>query len=82
VRSDKESIFTLGLFSNKPMLVAIGITILLQLMVVYTPAFNRVLHTQPLPLSELLICIAVSSIILWAVEGEKYLIRRGMLYLK
>jgi Ca2+-transporting ATPase len=82
VRSDKDSIFTLGVLSNKPMLVAIGITFLLQLMVIYTPAFNRVLHTQPLPLSELLICIVVSSIILWAVEGEKYLIRRGMLYQK
>jgi Ca2+-transporting ATPase len=82
VRSEKESIFTLGLFSNKPMLVAIGITVFLQLMVIYTPAFNRVLHTQPLPLSELIICIAVSSIIFWAVEGEKYLIRRGILYKK
>lgn len=82
VRSDKESIFTLGVFSNKPMLIAIGITVLLQLMVVYTPAFNRVLHTQPLPLSELIICIAVSSIVLWAVEGEKYLIRQGLLYQK
>lgn len=82
VRSDKESIFILGIFSNKPMLVAIGITVFLQLMVIYTPAFNRVLHTQPLPLSELIICIAVSSIIFWAVEGEKYLIRRGMLYQK
>jgi Ca2+-transporting ATPase len=82
VRSDKESIFTLGVFSNKPMLVAIGVTVLLQLMVVYTPAFNRVLHTQPLPLSELIICIAISSVVLWAVEGEKYLIRRGLLYQK
>ena len=82
VRSDKDSIFTLGVFSNKPMLVALGITFLLQLMVIYTPAFNRVLHTQPLPLSELFICIAVSSIILWAVEGEKYLIRKGILYQK
>ena len=82
VRSDKESIFTLGVFSNKPMLIAIGVTVLLQLMVVYTPAFNRVLHTQPLPLSELIICIAVSSIVLWAVEGEKYLIRQGLLYQK
>ncbi|MFB1037051.1 MAG: HAD-IC family P-type ATPase, partial [Sinobacterium sp.] len=80
VRSDKESIFTLGIFSNKPMLMAIGITVLLQLMVIYTPVFNRILHTQPLPLSELFICIAVSSIILWAVEGEKYLIRLGILY--
>ena len=82
VRSDKESIFTLGVFSNKPMLIAIGVTVLLQLMVIYTPAFNQVLHTQPLPLSELFLCIAVSSIILWAVEGEKYLIRQGLLYQK
>jgi len=80
VRSERESIFVIGLFSNKPMLAAIGITILLQLIVIYTPAFNQVLHTQPLPLIELLTCLALSSIILWAVEVEKYLIRQGFLY--
>lgn len=82
VRSESESIFTIGLFSNKPMFSAIGMTVLLQLMVIYTPAFNRILHTQPLPFNELCICIAVSSLILWAVEGEKFLIRRGVLYKK
>lgn len=80
VRSEKESIFTLGLLSNKPMLAAIGITVLLQLLVIYTPALNHVIQTQPLPLSELLICIVLSSSILWAVEGEKYLVRKGILY--
>jgi Ca2+-transporting ATPase len=80
VRSETESIFVIGLFSNKPMLFAIATTALLQLMVVYTPAFNHILHTQPLPLNELFICIAVSSVILWAVEGEKLLIRKGILY--
>ncbi|GAC17309.1 calcium-translocating P-type ATPase, PMCA-type [Paraglaciecola arctica] len=82
VRSESESIFTIGIFSNKPMFSSIALTVLLQLMVVYTPAFNHILHTQPLPLDALLICIAVSSIILWAVEGEKFLIRRGILYNK
>ncbi len=80
VRSESESIFTIGLISNKPMFSAIAMTVLLQLMVVYTPAFNHILHTQPLPLNELFICIAVSSVILWAVEGEKLLIRKGILY--
>jgi Ca2+-transporting ATPase len=80
VRSESESIFTIGIFSNKPMFSAVSITALLQLMVVYTPAFNHILHTQPLPLDALIGCIAVSSIIFWAVEGEKFLVRRGLLY--
>ncbi|MNT48477.1 Calcium-transporting ATPase 1 [compost metagenome] len=71
IRSDSESIFKIGVFSNKPMLFALCITVGLQLMIVYTPFFNQIFRTQPLSLYELTITIALSSIVFWAVEIEK-----------
>ncbi|MDH5571952.1 MAG: HAD-IC family P-type ATPase, partial [Gammaproteobacteria bacterium] len=80
VRSETESIFRIGLFSNRPMVGALILTVMLQLAVIYVPALNAVFHTQPLPLFDLLVCFAVSSLVLLAVEIEKFLIRRGMIY--
>ena len=71
IRSDRESVFRTGVFSNKPMLVAIAITTGLQLMVIYLPFFNEVFKTEPLTLRELAITLAISSIVFLAVEIEK-----------
>jgi len=79
-RSERESLFRLGLTSNLPMLGAVLLTVALQLAVIYTPALNAVFKTQPLPLPDLLLCFALSSLVMMAVEIEKWLIRRGRLY--
>ena len=57
IRSDRESLFTIGLTSNMPMLGAVGLGAVLQLAVIYVPALNQVLKTQPLTGSELAFCI-------------------------
>jgi Ca2+-transporting ATPase len=80
VRSESASLFRIGLFSNLPMLGAVLLTVLLQLAVIYHPALNAVFHTQPLPLFDLLVCLGLSSLVLFAVEIEKWLIRRGVIY--
>ncbi len=80
VRSETESLFRLGLFSNLPMLGAVTLTLLLQLAVIYLPVFNGIFHTQPLPMFDLAVCVAVSSLVLFAVEIEKWLVRRGVIY--
>lgn len=74
IRSNRESAFA-DLFSNKAMLLALVITMSLQMMVIYMPFFNAVFRTQPLSAHELLITLAASSIVFWAVEIEK-LVRR------
>ena len=71
IRSDRASVFRLGLFSNKPMVFALLITIALQLMVIYLPFFNEIFRTHPLSLKELGITLLTSSIVFWAVEIEK-----------
>lgn len=70
----KFSVFASGVFTNWRMIGAISGTFILQLMLIYVPQLNIVFKTQPLSLKELLITIAVSSIVFWAVEAEKYIL--------
>jgi len=76
IRSRRESVFTLGLLSNKAMLGAVLITVSLHLMILYVPFFNKLFSTQPLTLTELGIAVAVASTVFWVVELQKLLSRR------
>jgi P-type Ca2+ transporter type 2C len=80
IRSERESLVRLGLWSNRPLLGAVAVTIAAQMAILYVPAFARVFNTTPLTLAELLTCVALSSVVLFAVEVEKWLIRRGRIY--
>ena len=80
VRSEQASLLNIGIFSNRPMIVALTLMFLLQMAVIYLPALNRIFHTQALPLFDLMICLGLSSLVLVAVEVEKFLIRKGLLY--
>jgi Ca2+-transporting ATPase len=44
------------------------------------PVLNAIFKTQPLPLFDLVVCFAISSLVLLAVELEKALVRSGRLY--
>jgi len=79
LRSHRESFFTLPFFGNPLLLGAVVTTILLQLVAIYTPFFNNVFNTNPLTLNQLLICFALSAVVLLGVELEKWFIRRGVL---
>ncbi|MCY7359421.1 MAG: cation-translocating P-type ATPase [Rudanella sp.] len=78
IRSRRESVFSIGLLANKPMLGAIVLTVALQLMIVYTPFFNDLFNTQPLTWTELGITVGVSSLVFWAVEIQKLVARRHL----
>ena len=81
VRSDTESLWRMGLFSNLPLLGAVGLTVGLQMAVIYLPVFQRVFKTAALSAGELLFALALCSLVLVAVEIEKWLKRRGWIYL-
>lgn len=78
IRSETRSLFSIGLWSNRPLLLAVGVTVLLQLMVIYVPYFNKLFHTAPLSWQELLIVTGVSGIVFVAVEIEKWVKRRAV----
>ena len=50
IRSEKEFLFKLGLFSNPQLLVIVFLTFLLQVSVIYLPFANKILKTTPLSL--------------------------------
>jgi P-type Ca2+ transporter type 2C len=79
VRSERESLFTLGLGSNLPLAGAVALTVILQLAVIYVPWLNGIFHTQALSAEELALCLALSSVVFLAVETEKLLVRAGVL---
>jgi Ca2+-transporting ATPase len=80
VRSERESLFSQGVRSNLPLLLAVLFTLALQLAIVYLPAGNAVFKTVPLDAVELGLCLLMSSLVFFAVQAEKWLIRRGRLY--
>ncbi len=72
IRSEITSVFSLPLASNAPLLGTVILTFLLQLAVIYVPAMNTLLNTQPLTLLELTTCPAAGLVILVIVEMEKW----------
>jgi Ca2+-transporting ATPase len=76
VRSDRRSIFTMGLFTNKPLLGAVALTFVLQMLTIYVPFLHPVFKTQTLTLSELLIAMVIASVSFWGIELEKLIKRR------
>ncbi|MCX5709207.1 MAG: calcium-translocating P-type ATPase, SERCA-type, partial [Candidatus Omnitrophica bacterium] len=70
-RSTSVSLFKLGLFTNKKLIAAAGISFMLQMVVVYAPFLQRVFKTKPLGALDWLLVIAISSFPLWAMEIVK-----------
>jgi Ca2+-transporting ATPase len=76
VRSEHDSLFKIGIFSNKPLIGAVILTVTLQMAVVYIPMFNSVFQTEPLTSYELILTLAVASVVFFAVEIEKVIRRK------
>lgn len=76
MRSERDSFFSTGLFTNPIMLWAVIITFLLQLAVIYIPQLQAFFQTNALSIPELGISLGVSTAGFWGVELEKWLVRR------
>jgi P-type Ca2+ transporter type 2C len=71
IRSERESLWQLGLGSNKPLLGAVLLTFALQMATIYVPALNPIFKTEPLSLAELGICLGAAALVGVVVEIEK-----------
>ncbi len=74
-RSDEQSAFK-GLFRNQWLWIAIGVSLSLQMAVLYIPALQRAFSTVPLSVSDWLIAAGVASSVLWLCELVKFWGRR------
>jgi len=60
-RSEKRSVFRMNPFQNKRLVLAVLLSFLLQLAVIYVPFLQPLFKTVPLNLSDWLIILAMSS---------------------
>ena len=80
IRSERDSAFRLGFWSNPILMAAVLFTLGLQLATIYLPALNPIFKTEPLSWDELAICLVLSTVVFFAVEAEKWSVRRGLIY--
>ena len=76
VRSDLDSAFKIGFFSNRTLIGAVLLTVALQLAVVYLPFLQNIFKTRALPLTDLLVSLALSVLLFFGVEIIKWTRRR------
>jgi P-type Ca2+ transporter type 2C len=80
IRSESQSLFSMGIFSNKPLIGAVILTLLLQLAVTYIPFLQPIFRTESLSWKELLLVLVISSMVFVAVEIEKIIKRKRKLF--
>jgi Ca2+-transporting ATPase len=76
IRSESRSLFSIGLFSNKPLLISVALSFLAQFVVTYTPALQPIFNTESLSLPEFIGVGLFSSLLFFAVEIEKFIYRK------
>ncbi len=73
-RSDDQSAFR-GLFTNHWLWMALGLSLALQVAVIYLPAMQQAFSTAPLSLGDWMMCAGVASSVLWLRELSKMVTR-------
>ena len=67
-RNQAESLFKIGVFTNKALIWATIISILLNILAIYVPFFQAIFKTLPLNGTELLVVLLFSSLPFWIME--------------
>ncbi|AKD05830.1 hypothetical protein PKOR_19260 [Pontibacter korlensis] len=78
MRSLEYSVFGIGIFSNKYVNMAFIASVLLQLIVVYTPFLSGVFRFEKLPIVDLLIIFVLSTLVIWVAEIYKWVSRKKL----
>jgi potassium/sodium efflux P-type ATPase len=75
-RTEKQSVFRVGLFSNSRIIQGIIFEILLITAIIYVPFLQRIFETSPIGIREWIFLIVLPPIILFIEEGRKAIWRR------
>jgi Ca2+-transporting ATPase len=76
MRSERVSLWRLGLFTNPPLIVAVAGTVALQVLVIAVPFARDVLGLEPLAAEHWLLTAAIAIAYLVVVETDKAVHRR------
>ncbi|XP_033323331.1 secretory pathway calcium atpase [Megalopta genalis] len=75
-RSQTKSIFTIGLWSNKMFLVAVTLSVIGQMLVIYFPPLQRVFQTEALTAKDILFLVVLTSSVFVISEIKKFIERQ------
>ena len=75
-RSLRYSMFTLGVFSNRWLVLGVVVMVFLQALFTYAPAMNRLFGTSPMDTTEWVWVLSGGLAIYMVVGAEKWLRRR------
>ena len=75
-RTRMQSVFTMGLFSNRMVLFGIAVELIILALIIWNPFANLIFNTSPLDLKYVLLSIPFAILLLGVDELRKYLLRR------
>jgi magnesium-transporting ATPase (P-type) len=75
VRTQRASLWSVGVFSNRYLLAGVAAEIALAAVFVYAPFFQSLLGTEPMPPADLLVLLPFPLIVWGADEIRRYLLR-------
>jgi magnesium-transporting ATPase (P-type) len=76
MRTERRSVLSVGLLSNRLLLAGIAFEISLAVALVYVPGLNRMFHQAPIPASWWLVLVVWAPVVFLAEEGRKAVVRR------
>ncbi|CAH8618897.1 unnamed protein product [Schistosoma intercalatum] len=79
-RSQNKSIFSLGFFSNRLFVLAVGLSLFGQLLVIYFPPLQAVFQTEALTLKDLVLLVCLTSSVFFVSELRKLVRIRSDFY--
>lgn len=72
IRSERDQLWRIGLFSNPQLVGAVMLTVALQVTITFSPLLQPIFHTTALTAPELLLCLLAALSVYAAVESEKW----------
>jgi Ca2+-transporting ATPase len=75
-RSEEQTLFEAGIFSNKFLVSAVLLSVFLQVLIIYLPPLQNIFNTVPLDLNDWVMVLGISSTAFIIPEIWKTLNRR------
>ena len=80
MRSLRSSLFKIGILTNKYIVIALLVSVILQITAIYIPFFQRIFRFTPLGGLEITGIIILSSFVLWFGEAYKLIRNSGVIF--
>lgn len=76
IRTENNFFIGVGMFSNKPLIAAVFLVLILQIVITYVPFLQQIFHTEALTVNEFIVVAVLSVLVFFVVEIEKAFRRR------